>query len=174
VYSLRRRLGDLGRVRFDMAPEGEIDAWLDMLNQLHATRWGETAFSGARLHFHREFARALSRQGRLALSRLWIGDRVVSVLYDVRGRQAQYNLQMGFDGQLGARVSLGLLHLGYAMEDASTRGLGYYDFLAGPGRSTQYKARLGQAPGAICSTQLITAPWLGGLHRAYDFVSRAN
>ena len=64
---------------------------------------------------------------------------MVSVLYDVRKGARQYNIKMGFDPNFSSQVSLGLIHLGYAMERAAERGVASYDFLAGPGRTSDFK-----------------------------------
>jgi hypothetical protein len=172
LYLTRRKLEDLGAVRFDHAPIEEINETLDTLNRLHATRWGQPVFSGQRLAFHREFARAMATKRQLVLSRLWLENRIVSVLYDVVAGTRQYNLQMGFDQHVGRSMSLGLLHIGYALEDAVTRQVAKYDLLAGPGKRTQYKAKLAQEQHILSNTQLLNARWLAALYRFYDVIIR--
>ncbi len=168
LYLLRRRLEGHGSIHFDHASLDELIDTLNLMNRLHSSRWGEPAFTGQRLAFHQEYARAMSAVGRLFLSRLWVGDRVVSVLYDVVGSRGQYNLQMGFDQTFSERVSLGRLHFGYALEHAASRNVGRYDFLAGTGRRTQYKASLSQEIQRLSTTQLLTKRWIGTLYRLHD------
>jgi len=168
LYGMRRRLEAFGKTRFDHAPTHAIDETLDLLNRLHSTRWGKFAFSGDRLAFHREYAHEMSVSDRLMLSRLWIADRIVSVSYDVLGSRAQYNLQMGFDQDFSARLSLGLLHIGYALEDAAARNVARYDFLAGAGLRTQYKLNIAQDRQVLASRQLLVSRSIAQAYRLYD------
>jgi hypothetical protein len=81
---------------------------------------------------------------------------------------------MGFDQAFGQRMSLGLLHLGYALEDAAGRGVAEYDFLAGAGRHTQYKTNLAQKRTLISTTQLVLKSWLSMFYRVNDFIKLAT
>src|SRR5262249_47491596 len=138
------------------------------LNRLHRLRWQKPAFAGRRLQFHVELARRLAERGELALSRLCVGARTVSVLYDIRKRGRQYNIKMAFDPGPSRRVSLGLLHLGYAMEAAAEQRVATYDFLAGPGRTCDFKRLLAQTHHPLGSVQVLRGPMLPSLYRWRD------
>jgi CelD/BcsL family acetyltransferase involved in cellulose biosynthesis len=90
------------------------------------------------------------------------------VLYDIRREQRQYNLKMGFDPAFSAQVSLGLLHLGYAMEAAAAEQIRIYDFLAGPGRTSDYKRHLSQVRRELSCVQILRGRLLPSLYRWRD------
>jgi CelD/BcsL family acetyltransferase involved in cellulose biosynthesis len=168
VWNLRRRLARLGEVRVEQLREDEIEQGFADLNRLHALRWRRPAFTGKRLSFHTSLAKLLAARGELAFSRLSIGGEVVSVLYDIRREQRQYNLKMGFDPSLSLQVSLGLIHLGYAMESAAAEQVRIYDFLAGPGRTSDYKRHLSQVRRELSSVQILRGRLLPSLYRWRD------
>ena len=168
VWSLRQRLAQQGPVRLEQVPFDEISGGFGDLNRLHHLRWRKPAFSAKRLAFHTDLARRLSAAGELALSRLRVGKEVVSVLYDIRKGARQYNIKMAFDPSFNARLSLGLIHLGYAMEAAADRGVAVYDFLAGPGQRQDYKRHLSQDRRELSCVQLVRGPVLPALYRWHD------
>lgn len=168
LWLLRRRLEAHGAVTFETVSATQVAATMTELNRLHALRWGGPVFTGRRWEFHIRFATQAAERGELALSRLQVDGRTVSVLYDVRIGERQYNLQMGFDPGFARGISLGLLHLGYAMQSAARSGVKVYDFLAGPGKKSDYKRHLGGAPGRLSTLQFIRGPLLSRLYRGYD------
>lgn len=168
VWHLRRRLAALGSVQLTRVVAGEIEAAFAHLNRLHRARWGTPAFAGNRLRFHRALAENLARRGELAMSLLRVGDAVVSVLYDIRKGACQYNIKMGFDPAIERGFSLGLIHFGYALELAAQNGVTTYDFLAGPGRRTDFKQHLGRSRRELATVQLLKGPMLRRIFRWYD------
>jgi CelD/BcsL family acetyltransferase involved in cellulose biosynthesis len=168
LWNLRRRLTDHGEVSFEFVAPDEIDSGFSDLNRLHELRWKRPAFTGRRLAFHRTLASRLATQGEFAFSRLRVGGSVVSVLYDIRKGPRQYNMKMGFDPAFSSRVSLGLIHLGYAMEAAADHGVTVYDFLAGPGQTSDYKRHLSQARRALSCVQMLRGRILPALYRWRD------
>lgn len=168
LWSLRHRLDD-ARIETFVSCDA-VSAFVD-LNDLHARRWGQAVFSGERLRFHTLLAQRMSdamSRCSVVLSRISCKGQPVSLLYDIRAGDRQYNLQMGFDPNFDRRVSLGLLHLGYAMEHAAAAGVKIYDFLAGPGKNTDYKRHLGQQRRELSSVQCVRGPILPRLYRWHD------
>ena len=92
---------------------------------------------------------------------------MVSVLYDIRKGRHQYNISMGFDPCF-ARLSLGLIHLGYAMEAAAELHVSTYDFLAGTGQRSDYKRHLSQAHRSLSCVQVLRGYLLPSLYRWHD------
>jgi hypothetical protein len=170
VWNLRRRLARQGNVSFELLAPEEIDGGFSDLNRLHQLRWQQPAFAGTVLEFHSRLARRLTSRGELSLSRLRVGGQVVSVLYDLRKGVRQYNISMGFDPSFGRRVSLGLLHLGYAMEAAAEREVSTYDFLAGSGQHSDYKSNLSQTRRNLSCVQVLRGYLLPPLYRWHDRV----
>ena len=168
LWNLRHRVGGAGQVLLEGVPQEGIGRAFQDLNRLHQLRWQRPAFTGRRLRFHTTLARQLAARGELALSRLHVAGEVVSVLYDIRKGQRQYNIKMAFDPAFSSRVSLGLIHLGYAMEAACDRGVTLYDLLAGPGRANDYKRHLSQSRRALSCVQMLRGPLLPRLYRWRD------
>lgn len=147
LFHRRRYLEGLGKVELEYARPCQVSKWFCDLNRLHSLRWGEPVFTGHRLAFHQDLACRLAKQDRLRFSRLSVNGSVVSVLYHLRGGLREHNLQMGFDDTFHAsKISLGLLHLGYAIENAASNGIERVDLLAGAGKQQLFKQRI--APGA--------------------------
>ena len=170
LFGLRRRLAAQGNVSFELSPPEQIDSGFAELNRLHQLRWQRPAFSGAALEFHTQLAHRLASRGELLLSRLTVGGEVVSVLYDIRKGAHQYNISLGFNPDFNSKVSLGLVHFGYAMEAAAGRQVATYDFLAGSGQRTDYKRHLSQAHRRLSCLQLLRGYLLPSLYRLHDRV----
>jgi len=168
LWNLRRRLTAHNKVSLEFLTQGEIADGFSDLNRLHQLRWKRPAFTGKRLLFHTSLARRLATRGELAFSRLRVGGEVVSVLYDIRKGARQYNIKMGFDPAFSSRVSLGLLHLGYAMEEAADHRVAVYDFLAGPGQRSDYKRNLSQTHCDLSCVQMVRGRILPSLYRWRD------
>ena len=168
LWNLRRRLAQQGTVSFEQLSLAEIAGGLGDLNRLHQLRWQRPAFAGAGLDFHTRLAARMASRGELVLSRLRVGGEVVSVLYDIRKGARQYNISMGFDPAFSRRVSLGLIHLGHAMEAAAAGGVRTYDFLAGFGKRSDYKRHLSQSRRNLSSVQVLRGHVLPPLYRWHD------
>ncbi|GAA3978857.1 hypothetical protein GCM10022278_39300 [Allohahella marinimesophila] len=78
----------------------------------------------------------------------------VSLLYDIVAGDTRYNMQMGFSEDFDKKLSLGTLHLGYAIEAACEAGLRHYSFLAGTGRLAEasYKTHLATSSSGISTS----------------------
>ena len=175
VWNLRRRLAEEhGNVRFELISPDDIDSGFDDLNRLHQLRWRRPAFVAERLEFHKAFATHLAARGELAFTRLRVAGNVVSVLYDIRKGARQYNMKMGFDPSFSTRLSLGLIHFGYAMEEAAERGATLYDFLAGPGQTFDFKRNLGQIQRPLSCVQMLRGHILPALYRWRDSTRLAS
>ena len=169
IWNLRRRLiEEHGEVSFEFLDAAQIAEGFADLNRLHAMRWQRPAFPAERLQFHLQYATSLAESGELAFTRLRVAGKVVSVLYDIRKGAAQYNMKMGFDPDFSARLSLGLVHFGYAMEAAAERGVTLYDFLAGPGQSFDFKRNLGQLRRELSCIQFLRGGALSAIYRLRD------
>ena len=170
VWNLRGRLAVHGKVSFEFVAPKEIASGFSDLNRLHQLRWKRPAFAGMGLTFHTSLASLLGARGELALSRLRVAGEVVSVLYDIRKGARQYNISMGFNPAFSTKISLGLLHLGYAMEAAAEQQVATYDFLAGGGQRSDYKRHLSQMRRDLSCVQVLRGLLLPPLYRWHDRV----
>jgi CelD/BcsL family acetyltransferase involved in cellulose biosynthesis len=169
IWNLRRRLiEEHGEVSFEFLGAEQIADGFADLDRLHELRWKRRAFPGERLQFHTSYAASLAASGELAFTRLRVAGKVVSVLYDIRKSTTQYNMKMGFDPDFSTRLSLGLVHFGYAMEAAAERGVTVYDFLAGPGQTFDFKRNLGQLRRDLSCIQFLRGGLLPVIYRLRD------
>ena len=149
-------------------------AVLDRIDAFHVQRWGEAHFTGALRSFHLAFAEKMARSGSLRMSELTTDGHVISMLYNVRIGDTEYNLQAGFDPGRVAGISPGYLHFGYSMEQACAEGVRKYDFLGGEGRHRQYKQDFLTDAQSLVSFHAVRAPHLAWLYRLHDFVSSSR
>ena len=135
----RRRVAERHRARFFVWEDAAgLDAAIDRLAQLHRLRWaqagGKHAFrSGEYLQFHRGVMHALLARRSLRLYCLEIDDAIRAMLYCFRFRNRIYLMQSGFDPAL-ARLGIGKVLLGYALQHAIEEGNEAWDFLRGEHR----------------------------------------
>lgn len=157
AYNRRRYLKE--RTTVELQDETDFERALDHLNALHVGRWGRTCFEGRSLEFHRRMLERLPASARVQFSELRLGGVTRSVLYDlVIGRRC-YNVQAAFDEDYDRKVSLGTLHLGFAMERAfEDQDVDAYDLLAGSGKNTQYKKHFRGQEVAFGTYQIIRNP----------------
>jgi CelD/BcsL family acetyltransferase involved in cellulose biosynthesis len=169
LWGLRQRLArEHGEVRCEFVTREQIDSGFSDLNRLHQLRWNRPAFAGERLEYHKSFASDLAARGELALTRLRVAGSVLSVLYDIRKGARQYNIKIGFDPQFTPRLSLGLIHFGYAMENAADSGVELYDFLAGPGQRYDFKRNLAQLQRNLTCVQILRGWYLPSIYKWRD------
>jgi CelD/BcsL family acetyltransferase involved in cellulose biosynthesis len=135
----RRRVAERHRARFFVWEDAaRLDAAIDRLAQLHRLRWaqagGKHAFrSGEYFQFHRGVMHALLARRSLRLYCLEIDDAIRAMLYCFRFRNRIYLMQSGFDPAL-ARLGIGKVLLGYALQHAIEEGNEAWDFLRGEHR----------------------------------------
>ena len=171
VWNLRRRLvQESGAVQFE--PWGRKRSTAASMISIACT---SCAGSGRRSpasvwSFTRVLPAHLAAHGEFAFTRLRVAGNVVSVLYDIRKGARQYNIKMGFDPALNNRLSLGLIHFGYAMEAAAERGITVYDFLAGAGRNYDFKPNLAQGRRELSCVQMLRGSIMPLLYRSRDRV----
>lgn len=154
--------------------------FMESLNYFHQIRWGKPCFDEKALGFHLKLLSRLSSDQKPALSALIVGGKVVSVLYDIKAGEGVYNLQAGYDESFHRKLSLGTLHLGYAIEEAFRQPSSHsYDLLAGSGKKTFYKARFNGQQVAFPTLDFVRSPLLRVAYRCRSclpggLVSRIN
>jgi len=136
--NLQRRLRGLSRsgdVRFEAArTEEERRIFLARLVDLHNARRGargSDAFDCAeRIAFHDRFSALALEQGWLRLFLLKLDGLPVASLYGLRYRDVFSFYQSGFDPAY-ARLSVGLVTMGWSIRQAIDEGASEFDFLHG-------------------------------------------
>ncbi|WP_405223894.1 GNAT family N-acetyltransferase [Lentisalinibacter sediminis] len=158
----RRRCPDLRHV--EQGYQALEDA-LDIMAGFHESRWGRVHFRGLRREFLLELAERDGFRDRIRLSMLCDGDRPVSVMYNLRAGDAEYNIQSAFMPHYSRGISLGYLHIGYSAEALCESGVAYLDLLAGPGRARNYKRDFAGEATEIATQRLTRAPTAAAAYR---------
>lgn len=167
IYNRRRYLA--GRAAVDVSDDPDHGAALERMNALHFSRWAAPCFEADALAFHHRLLERLTPGMTCQLSNLSIDGVVRSILYDMQVGARTYNLQAGFEEDFDRKVSLGTLHLGYAIERAfEDPAVNAYDLLAGSGKNTFYKQHFNGHEVEFLTFQLVRRPHLRLLFRAYQ------
>lgn len=170
----RTVLNQLGNVDLVFADEGNLGSQLDKLESLSRKRW-DTGFPPIVRGFYEDLSRDLLSDGRLRFSTLEVGGRPISALFDVEVDGIEYNIRSAIDTAFDRRVSPGLLHLGYAIEDACRRKhVARYALLAGAGKHTDFKRHIARIVDDFTSIQLVRRPHEKLLYRLYDRLTRGT
>lgn len=126
-----------------------------LLNKFHVLRWGRPCYSADSQAFMMNFQERLQVQGgQVIMEQLSVNGEAVSVIYDVIWQGRRYNFQSGYLENRFPKIALGAIHLGYGIEAAVKCGQ-VYDFMAGGGKNTNYKANIATGSIAINSFSLL-------------------
>lgn len=169
VYNRRSYLEKNSELRLNIIEPDAFDSFFDLLNAFHMRRWGKPAFDQEALLFHRRLLKRLSPEMHAACTVLTVDGQRVSVLYDVIAGGVRYNLQSGFQEDLDSKVSLGRLHLGFAIEQAfGMDSCRRYDLLAGRGKHANYKRHFGGCINQFVTAEVVRSPYLQLLYRQQE------
>jgi CelD/BcsL family acetyltransferase involved in cellulose biosynthesis len=134
ILSLRRKLADAHPTRFFVWQDAaNLDCALDKLAELHRKRWGAASKSFASPEYmalHRAAMKECLERDWLRLYCLEIGGEIAAMLYCYRFRKHIFMVQAGFDPAY-AKLSIGNVLLGHALEHAIGEGNAVFDFLRG-------------------------------------------
>ncbi|WP_449288217.1 GNAT family N-acetyltransferase [Marinobacter salarius] len=166
LYNRRTIFESLGEVRQENLWPTDPKDFFQALNRFHQARWKKDCVTDQSLAFHRAFLSRIEEEGgRPHLSALLCDDRLVSVLYNVWYQGVVYNIQAGFEENFHKKLSLGTLHLGYAIEDAFMQPDTHrFDLLAGKGKKEDYKARLATDSYQFLSVMLVKSALFRALY----------
>lgn len=169
----RTLLKKQGEVKFiESTSQEDIESNFNLLNSLHSSRWQKDAFKNETLRFNAQLANLMAPKNGLSFSIILLDEKPISIQYNYVVNGHKYNLQAGFDENFHKKISLGYLHFGYSIELAYTKGLHTYDFLAGEGKNTQYKARLTKSSLDIVTLQVIRKPFAKLVYITFDFLAK--
>lgn len=163
-FNRRQRLEQEGEIAFINFDTHQADQFFSQLNQFHVTRWGAPCYSTQSQAFMRNFIERLEASGGKAiLQAMTVNGDTVSVIYDFVWNGTRYNLQSGYYENRYAKVALGALHFGYAIQAALEHGMAY-DFMAGMGKNSNYKEKIANTTKTF-KTQIIEKPWLAKIRQ---------
>ena len=82
-------------------------------------------------------------------------------------------INSGFNEGFHKKIAIGMLHFGYLIERAfENPSIAVFDFLAGHGKNTNYKARLATGKLELYSLQIIRSKKLVYLYRINDALKK--
>jgi GNAT superfamily N-acetyltransferase len=174
IFLQRGKLAAGGPITLEVDTGDRFTEFAQRLDRLHQMRWGTSFFSAAMLKFHGEFLRKLQGSGECRISLMRIGDRDISALYNVRIQNVEYNLQGGFDADAARGVSVGSIHLGFAIESACVAGIDSFELLVGRGKFREFKRDFAQQSRHVRTLQLVRGPLLASLYRVRDAAKAAR
>jgi len=173
LFNRRKRLAELGEIRLvNMWPDST--AFIEQIDVFHQMRWGRPCFSSSNRNFVEQLMTQLVADGhKVDLSGLMVDEEIVSVLLDLTVDQRTYNLQGGFLEDRFKGISLGTLHFGYQIEKAFLdTGVQVYDFMAGTGKHSNYKVKLGTMSTKLVDLALVKSHWLAVIYRLNEQKNR--
>lgn len=170
--AIRRKLWNhrskLSEPKIQFVDRDGIEDFLSKLSKYHVHRWGIDASEKLKSPFYLDIAQHLADRRCLRMSYLVNAGQPISAMFNVRIGDTEYNIQSGFDHNALPHASLGYLHFGFALEDASANGIRNFNFLAGRGRNRDYKQDFLTAEEGLATFQIIKAWPLAWLYRGYD------
>ncbi len=175
LYNRRKTLALLGEVSIEnIWPQRE--KFYDLLNSFHQKRWGKNCFRDRNLILIDTLLDELSGlDDAIDFSVLKVDGHVVSVIFDIRFQQRQYNIQSGYLEGFDKRISLGTLHFGYQIEKAfSNNHIDFYDFMAGSGKNADYKKSLASNQDQLVSLLLVRNPLLKFVYKFQRQIQRPS
>ena len=169
IFNRRKRLEGLGRLDFHSLSH-DHDVFINLLNEFHIKRWGKPCFCGQNERFIRQLLIKLPESGAVPLLSVMTIDNVpISALLDIQVGRRRYNLQAGFEENLAKGLALGVLHLGYAIEESmNSESVDVYDFMAGEGKNTNYKTRFATHEMLLNDFIVVKPLWLQWVYKFYD------
>ncbi|MCH8533147.1 MAG: GNAT family N-acetyltransferase [Saccharospirillum sp.] len=165
LHNRRKRLHGSGTVtQNDLWPD--VSTFIEQLNDFHQKRWGKPCYEGMNLAFIKRLLPLLNDEGHgVRLNCLTVDGKPVSLLLDIEVGQRVYNLQSGYKEQYRPGLSLGTLHFGYRIEHAfKSTHIQAYDFMAGEGKNSNYKASLATQQCQLVSLIAVKPLWLKCLY----------
>lgn len=150
-FNRRNRLAQQGAIEFTEYNYSDAHRFFTLLNAFHVPRWGTPCYSAESLRFLSALVERVHFGGGVSvLQAMSVNGEIVSVLFDIEWNGVRYNLQSGYKESRFPKIALGSIHFGYAIESAINKGL-IYDFMAGVGKSSNYKQHIAN------QTELLTS-----------------
>lgn len=173
LFNRRKKLNNLGEIEISSV-DSEIEKHFDTLNCFHQKRWGKPVSEGKMLDFNKMVGKLLAQNKQLNLSLIYLNNQVEAIQHNYRVNGHEYNIQSGFTEDIHKKISLGMLHFGYAIENAFQKETIVYHFLAGEEKNTQYKERLTKEHIPMIDMQIIRSPFNKLLFKTYDKIKYHN
>ena len=144
----------------------------ELLNAFHLKRWGKPAFENEFLRYNLNISELFNQKNALKFSEIKSNGEPISLQYNFHINNKIYNIQSGYQENYHKKLALGYLHFGYEIEDIFNKNIKYYDFLAGDGKNTNYKASLTTQKTELINIQIIRNKKLQIVYQLYDYINK--
>lgn len=161
LFNTRKKLEQYGDVKVEnIWPDRE--RFFTLLNDFHELRWGKPCYRERNEIFINTLLDELTTsEAKVDFSVMTVNAVPVSVAFDICISGRVYNVQAGYIENFAKGIALGTLHLGYQIEAAFAREeAGYYDFMAGRGKNSDYKKSLSTSSAEFVTLTLVRNPIL--------------
>ena len=169
-YNRRKLLETYGNVSIDYVSHKNINEVFETMNDFHKKRWSSLAFREPHEQILRKVLDIFEPvNGATFSSILKVNGKPLSVLMNLFANKMIYNIQLGYMEDFDRKISLGTLHLGYAIEDAFRNdNVDSFNLLAGRGKNTEYKERIARPYATLESLQMVRNSLLKSLYFVND------
>lgn len=175
LFNRRKLLADVGKASIENYYPNRVDEFFRLLDGFHMARWGES-FSPKTVLFHKTIIESCKKSDLdVELSVLDVDGVCQSVMlnYILNGRV--YNINSGFNEGFHKKIAIGMLHFGYLIERAfDDPTIEVFDFLAGHGKNSNYKAKLATGKIEIYSLQIVRSMPLMLLYKLSDALKKIS
>lgn len=173
-YNRRKLLETHGTVTVENVAVEDINEVFDAMNDFHLRRWSSIAFGDAHKNIlNKAMADFPTGRDTTYSSILKVNGEPLSAMLNLFANNKIYNIQLGFLEDFDKKISLGTLHLGYAIEEAFLdQHVKSFDLLAGSGKNSNYKERLAKPHVELESSQIVRSHAAKLLYRSNDRIMR--
>ncbi len=169
TYNRRKVLVGLGDVAIETVNADNYQDTLIKLSDFHLHRWEKEISYSKNSLFIRKLIADNSIQICGVIVRL--NNEIIGCTIDILSDGRSYNFQSGYKDGVDKKVSMGSLTIGYAVElYCKKEGIKYYDFLAGEGKKSNYKARIAKAELKFESSQYVSTTILRYMYQFKDML----
>jgi len=173
LFNRRKVLEKHGEVTFKNSKIVEMNELFDAINEFHEVRWKSPCFDSNSRKFILSLLNQFKRGDRTYCSQLLVGEEVLSIVINIEVAGKIYNIQLGFKDGYDKKISMGTLHLGYALEQTFLEDdLSSFDFLAGDGKNSNYKTKISSPFRLLESIQIVKPIHLKLLYLVNDKILR--
>ncbi len=173
LYNRRKVLASLGDVQLETKQLTEDCDIFSIFNSFAAKRWSHEGISKADIKAFisgiQPYDDAVKQE--LFSSVLSVNGLPISAIINVFCYNKIYNIQLCYEENFNKKISLGTLHIGYAIERAFESDIVVeFDLLAGEGKNTDYKKNIAECHSTLQTLQVIRGPLLRFLYFINDYM----
>jgi len=141
IYNRRKNLQKLGKIELVQLGQDAFEDVFSLISNFHSSRWDNPIVFDT----HKLFVRQLSKNAIISATGfiLKVDENIIGASFDIKCGSSIYNFQLGFQDMTDQKLSIGLITLGYALENCfAASDITAFDLLAGNGKLSNYKSRI--------------------------------